>query len=64
MAEGLTLRHDKGSQYVSSVFQAEVSFLGAAFGREPQGNGIAGRFVRTLKEKLLWVRRFDTVEEC
>ena len=31
--------------------------------REPQGNGIAERFVRILKENLLWVRSFDTVEE-
>ena len=26
-------------------------------------NGCAERFVRVLKENLLWVRRFDTVEE-
>ena len=31
--------------------------------REPQSNGIADRFVRILKENLLWVRRFRTVEE-
>jgi Transposase and inactivated derivatives len=67
VAEGLTLRHDNGSQYVSRVFQEEISFLGIqsspSFVREPQGNGIAERFVRTLKENLLWIRRFDTVEE-
>jgi transposase InsO family protein len=27
------------------------------------GNGCAERFIRTLKENLLWVRTFDTVEE-
>jgi len=27
------------------------------------GNGVAERFIRTLKENLLWVRTFDTVEE-
>ena len=26
-------------------------------------NGCAERFIRTLKENLLWVRRFDTLEE-
>jgi putative transposase len=26
-------------------------------------NGCAGRFIRTLKENLLWVRTFATVEE-
>lgn len=29
----------------------------------PQGNGIAERFVRILKENLLWVRSFRTVED-
>ncbi|WP_028588283.1 integrase core domain-containing protein, partial [Desulfocurvus vexinensis] len=49
------------------VFQDEIAFLGIksspSYVREPQGNGIAERFVRTLKENLLWVRHFDTVEE-
>ena len=55
------------SQYVSHDFQAEIRFLGIesspAFVREPEGNGCAERFIRVLKENLLWVRRFDTVEE-
>ena len=34
-----------------------------AFVREPEGNGCVERFIRTLKENLLWVRRFDTIEE-
>ena len=67
IAAGLRLRHDHGSQYVSHDFQAEIRFLGIesspAFVREPEGNGCAERFVRVLKENLLWVRRFDTVEE-
>jgi putative transposase len=32
-------------------------------GRKPEGNGVAERFIRTLKENLLWVRAFDTIEE-
>jgi hypothetical protein len=36
---------------------------GTAFVREPEGNGVAERFIRTLKEQLLWVWTFDTVEE-
>ena len=67
VAAGLALRHDHGSQYVSHDFQAEIRFLGItsspAFVREPEGNGCAERFIRTLKENLLWVRRFETVEE-
>jgi hypothetical protein len=31
--------------------------------RAPEGNGCAERFIRTLKENLLWVRRFKTIEE-
>jgi transposase InsO family protein len=67
VASGLVLRHDHGSQYVSHHFQAEIRFLGIdsspAFVREPEGNGCAERFIRTLKENLLWVRHFATVEE-
>jgi putative transposase len=66
IARGLQARHDHGSQYVSDYFQAELRFLGIAsspaFVREPEGNGVAERFIRTLKEQLLWVRTFDTVE--
>ncbi len=67
VAAGLALRHDHGSQYMSDHFQDELRFLGIAsspaFVREPEGNGCAERFIRTLKEQLLWVRTFDTVEE-
>jgi transposase InsO family protein len=66
-ARGLLARHDHGSQYVSDYFQDELKFLGIvsspAFVREPEGNGVAERFIRTLKEQRLWVRTFDTVEE-
>nr|WP_235669699.1 integrase core domain-containing protein [Solidesulfovibrio carbinolicus] len=67
VARGLTLRHDHGSQFIAEDFQQEIAFLGiedsASYVREPQGNGIAERFVRILKENLLWFRSFQTVEE-
>jgi len=67
IARGLWARHDHGSQYRSDAFQQELGFLGIAsspaFVRAPEGNGCAERFIRTLKENLLWVRTFDTVEE-
>jgi transposase InsO family protein len=67
IARGLLARHDHGSQYMSDAFQQELAFLGIAsspaFVRAPEGNGCAERFIRTLKENLLWVRTFDTVEE-
>src|ERR671938_141381 len=67
IAQGLALRHDHGSQYMSQVFQEELTFLGItsspAFVREPEGNGCAERFIRTLKENLLWLKTFDPIEE-
>jgi transposase InsO family protein len=67
VAQGLSVRHDHGSQYMSHDFQKEIAWLGAtsspAFVRAPEGNGCAERFIRTLKENLLWVRTFRTVEE-
>ena len=66
-ARGLAVRHDHGSQYMSDVFQTELRFLGIdsspAFVRAPEGNGCAVRFIRTLKENLLWVHTFDIVEQ-
>jgi putative transposase len=67
VAQGLALRHDHGSQYLAHDVQGERRFLGItpspAFVREPEGNGCAERFIRTLKENLLWVRTFETVED-
>jgi len=67
IAGGLSVRHDHGSQYMSDAFQKEIAFLGIesspAFVRAPEGNGCAERFIRTLKENLLWIRTFNTVED-
>jgi len=75
---GLKLRHDPCgavgiphptgcSQLVADDCQRELGFLGIAsspaFVREPEGNGCAERFIRTLKENLLGVGRFATIEE-
>ena len=52
---------------LSGDFQAEIKCLGIeaspSFVRQPEGNGVAERFIRTLKENLLWVRAFKTIEE-
>ena len=67
IAASLSIRHDHGPQYMADDFQREIAFLGIAsspaFVRAPEGNGCAERFIRTLKENVLWVRTFDTVEE-
>ena len=55
IAQGLTARHGHGSQYVSDYFHEELRFLGIesspAFVRDPEGKGVAERFIRTLKEQ-------------
>ena len=67
IAAGLAIRHDHGSAYMSDDFQQELTFLGMtsspSFVREPEGNGVAERFIRTLKENLLWVQHFATVAD-
>ena len=51
--------------YLSDDFQREIAYLGMtsspSFVRAPEGNPVSGS--RILKENLLWVRSFATVEE-
>jgi transposase InsO family protein len=67
MEDGLTLRLDHGSQYLTHDFQDEQRFLGIrsspSFVAVPEGNGVAERSIGTLKEQLLWVDTFDTIED-
>jgi putative transposase len=67
VARGLAARHDDGPRYMSDRFQKELTFLGIesspAFVRAPEGNGRAERFIRTLKENLLRVQHFETIED-
>lgn len=67
VANGVELRHDCGSAYLSDYFQNEADFLGLtpspALVREPEGNGVVERFFRTLKEQLLWLNCYRTIEE-
>jgi putative transposase len=66
VAAGLILRHDNGPDYRADDFQDEIKFLGSesspAFVRQPEGNSLAERVIRTLKQQLLWVRYFPTAE--
>ena len=67
VARGLSLRHDWGPQYRSAHFLGSIGWLGiaddAAFLGEPETNGCAERWIRTLKEQCLWVELHDTIEE-
>jgi putative transposase len=67
IAKGTKLRHGHGSQFISHDFQDELKTLGIesspSFVRQPESNGCVERFIRTLKEQLLWLQRFWTAEE-
>jgi transposase InsO family protein len=64
---GLILRMDNGTQYTADDFLNQVKFWGItpsfAFVAEPQTNGVAERFNRTLKEQAIHGRIFKNVEE-
>lgn len=64
---GLTLRMDHGSQYTADDFLNQIRFWGIApsfaFVAEPQTNGVAERFNRTLKEQAIHGRLFRNLEE-
>jgi len=66
VARGLAVRHDHGPQYAARDFRAGLTFLGItpspAFVGEPQGNGVAERAFRTIKEQCLYLHRFQTLE--
>lgn len=67
IARGISLRHDWGPQYRSAMFTGSVRWLGLddspAYIGEPETNGCAERFIRTLKEQCLWARPYDTVDD-
>ena len=67
VARGLSLRMDHGTQYLSDHFDKQIRFWGIepsfAFVEEPETNGVAERFNRTLKEQAVHGRVFRNLEE-
>jgi putative transposase len=67
VARGLALRHDWGPQYRSAHFTGSLTWLGIsddpAFLGEPETNGCAERWIRTLKDQCLWITLHDTVDQ-
>jgi putative transposase len=67
VASGLALRYDGGSCFRSGHYQTEIDHLGIArspaFHYEPETNGCAEKAIQVLKEQLLWVERFATLED-
>lgn len=66
-ARGLALRMDHGTQYLSDHFQNQIRFWGIhpsfAFVEQPQTNGVAERFNRTLKEQVVHGRIYRNIGE-
>ena len=67
VAIGLSVRMDHGSQYVAEHFRAQIKHWGItasyAFVAQPETNGVAERFFRTLKEQAIYGRIFRNLEE-
>jgi putative transposase len=58
---------DHGTQYLSDHFQNQLKHWGInpsfAFIEQPQTNGVAERFIRTLKEQVIYGRVFQNLQE-
>jgi len=68
IARGLRLRCDWGPQYIADAWINEVKWLGItispSYVGEPQCNGVAERFMRTLKEQCLYLHQFTSLAEA
>jgi len=66
-ARGVLLRMDHGCQFTADHFQQQIRFWGIgasfAFVAQPETNGVAERFIRTLKEQAIYGRQFRNIEE-
>ena len=67
VARGLALRMDHGSQYLSDHFLNQLRYWGIhpSFGflEEPETNGVAERWNRTLKEQAVYGRVFQNLAD-
>jgi transposase InsO family protein len=65
--EGVELRTDHGPQYTGADCDAlctrwRIAHTYAPVGR-PTGNAVVERFIRTLKEELIWLRDWNSADE-
>jgi hypothetical protein len=63
----MNLRHGRGPQYRSALFLSSISWLEIANDAlllgDPETNGCAARWIRTLNEQCLWAELHDTLDE-
>jgi transposase InsO family protein len=68
VARGLALRCDWGPQYIADAWINEVKWLGCtispSYVGEPECNGVAERFMRTLKEQCIYLHQFASLDEA
>jgi len=66
-ARGVAVRADNGPQYISGHFTRQIAHWGMAlshsYPHQPETNGVAERFFRTLKEQVIYGRIFHTAAE-
>jgi putative transposase len=66
-ARSLALRHDRGGNVMSDVFQRQIRFRGMApsyaFVSKSETNGVIERLFRTLKGRVVHGRLFQTIDE-
>lgn len=66
--QGLKLISDNGSQPTSVSFMRDMATLGIeqifTSYDNPKGNAEAERMMRTIKEGVLWLREFSSLEEA
>src|SRR5213593_2268863 len=59
---------DWGPQYIADAWINEVKWLGCtispSYVGEPECNGVAERFMRTLKEQCIYLHQFESLEEA
>ena len=64
----LKLVSDNGSQPTSTSFMREMALLGIkqifTSYDNPKGNAKALRVIRTIKEELIWLNEFESLEEA
>src|SRR3989442_1727940 len=68
VARGLAIRCDWGPQYIADAWINEVKWLGCTISPpyvgEPECNGVAERFMRTLKEQCIYLHQFESLAEA